>query len=182
MIIAFVGMPGAGKSVAIEAVKAQGIPVIHLRPVVEEECRKRKLPVDNRNLRGVAADLRLTYGRDVVVKRAVAEIDLAYKKGHVVLDSLKSPEELSYLRGRGYEVALIAVHASPSMRFERIKARGLAWDPKKRDEFDWRDQMELAWGLGSLIALADTMLVNEGKPESIVSAVKQFLAPLKKKV
>ena len=167
---------------AIDAMKAQGVPVVHLRLVVEDECKKRGLPLDNKNLRSVASDLRVTYGRDVVVKRASGLIDAAYNNGHMVIDSLKSPEELVYLRGRGYDVLLVALHASPSKRFERIKERGLPWDPKKREEFDWRDKTELTWGLGDLIALADVMVVNEGSIELVASKVVSLLPPAKKKV
>ena len=181
MIIAFVGMPGSGKSLALETVMKEDIPVIHLRPVIEDECSKRGLPVNNRTLREVATELRNSYGRDIVVRRAISKIDEAYKKGHVAVDSLKSPEEVNYLRKRGYEVALIAVHASPTTRFERIKERGLKWDPNELDGFNWRDQMELKWGLGNLIAQADTMLVNEFSPSSLVSAVRELLKAIKKK-
>ena len=180
MIIAFIGMPGAGKSLATETLKQEGIPVIHLRPVIEEECRRRGLPINNKTLREVATDLRERYGRDVVIRRAIPQIDEAYRKGPVGVDSLKSPEEVSYLRKKGYEVALIAIHASPTTRFERIKERGLQWDPKELEEFNWRDQMELNWGLGNLIAQADTMLVNEFSPEALVRTVRQLLSLIKK--
>jgi dephospho-CoA kinase len=180
MIIAFIGMPGAGKSLAIETLKEEGIPVIHLRPVVEEECKRRGLPVNNRTLREVATDLRKKHGRDVVVQRAILKIDAAYKQGSVAVDSLKSPEEVNFLRKRGYDVALIAVHASPLTRFERIKERGEKWDPKELDEFNWRDQVELKWGLGNLIAQADTMLVNEFSPDSLVSTVRQLLSTIRR--
>jgi dephospho-CoA kinase len=182
MIIAFVGMPGSGKSLAIETLKKESIPVIHLRPVIEEECKKRGLPINNRTLREVATDLRNKYGRDIVVQRALPKIDEAYKKGHVALDSLKSPEEINLLRKRGYGVALIAVHASPATRFDRIRHRGEKWDPQELKEFNWRDQMELNWGLGNLIAQADTMLVNEFSPDALVSAVQNLLSTIKKKV
>lgn len=138
--------------------------------------------MDNRNLRATATELRVTYGRDVVVKRAISAIQAAYTKGPVVVDSLKSPEELVFLRGKGLKVLLVAIHASPSKRFERIQERGLSWDPKKREEFDWRDKTELAWGLGELIALADVMLVNEASEASIQASVKALLPVLKKKV
>lgn len=181
VIIAFVGMPGSGKSLAIETLEREGIPVIHLRPIVEDECRRRSLPVDNRTLREVATDLRGKYGKDVIIRRATPTIDAAYRRGNVVIDSLKSPAEAEYLRKAGYEIAVIAVHASPATRFNRIRKRGLKWDPKELGEFNWRDNVELSWGLGDLIALSDTMFVNEFSQESLVNATKQLLEAIKKK-
>ena len=136
MLFAFVGMPGAGKSLAIDAMKAQGVPVVHLRLVVEDECKKRGLPLDNKNLRSVASDLRVTYGRDVVVKRASGLIDAAYNNGHMVIDSLKSPEELNEAYEEHEELLKIMGSIDPQMQVQPL-ADPFIWI---RDSFAWLDE------------------------------------------
>ena len=55
----------------------------------------------------------------------------------------------------------------------RLKSRALVWDPKDREEFDWRDKKELGWGLGDLIALSDYLIINESMESELNQAVEQ---------
>ncbi len=67
------------------------------------------------------------------------------------------------------------VFASPATRFNRLKQRGRSDDPKNREMFDKRDLTELKVGIGSVIALADHILVNEGSKEDLFSKIDQLL-------
>jgi len=59
------------------------------------------------------------------------------------------------------KIIIIAVHSSPRKRFERLSKRGRSDDPKTWSEFEARDWKELKFGIGSVIALADYLIVNE---------------------
>jgi len=61
---------------------------------------------------------------------------------------------------------VIAVHASPSVRYDRLVKRARADAPATYDEFRERDSRELGWGSGDVIALADYILPNMGDLES----------------
>ena len=73
---------------------------------------------------------------------------------------------------------LLAIHSSPKARFERLRARGRFDAPKDWREFHERDERELGWGLGSLIAMADHLIVNEGTLEEFKSRCSQCLSSL----
>ncbi len=181
LIIAFAGMAGSGKSSLIkELLSRRGFNKVHLRPVIEDECRRRGLAITNESLRVVATKLREEYGGEVVISRALDSIRGLAQQGHVVIDSLKSVEELKLLR-KEWDVLVVAVHASPSTRFKRLLSRGLEWDPKTREEMDWRDGVELGWGVGSVIALADVMIINESETQDFKQVVDSLLDRIKKK-
>jgi dephospho-CoA kinase len=82
---------------------------------------------------------------------------------HVLVDGLRGRAELDILRGAlGDDLSVVAVHASPKTRYERMMRRGRKDDAGTIEAFRARDLRELSWGLGDVIATADVMLVNEG--------------------
>ena len=91
-----------------------------------------------------------------------------------IIEGLRGLEELTTFR-KYLDFLLVAIHASPSTRFHRLKQRGRSDDPKNREMFDKRDLTELKVGIGSVIALADHILVNEGSKEDLVSQIDQLL-------
>ena len=94
----------------------------------------------------------------------------------VIIDGVRSLDEVEYFRERlSGHVVILAIHASPRTRFERLLRRGRPGDPKNWDEFRRRDMKELSWGLGNVIALADIMLVNEGRLNEFISSVRNLL-------
>jgi len=67
-------------------------------------------------------------------------------------------------------VSVVAVHASPRTRYERLISRGRSDDPKNWEDFAERDLRELSVGIGNVIALAEEMLVNEGSVDELKAA------------
>ncbi|MCX8170078.1 MAG: hypothetical protein N3D72_03195, partial [Candidatus Methanomethyliaceae archaeon] len=82
-------------------------------------------------------------------------------------------EELDFFKMKA-KVCLIAIHSSPSTRFKRLIKRGRSDDPKNLEEFITRDMREIKIGIGSVIALADVMFINEGTIEELIDKVKEF--------
>lgn len=160
-LILVTGMPGSGKSVLGRIAREKGIPVINMGDIVREVAKEKGLEVIDANLAAVAAELREKYGREAL---AVIAYKRACEAGSevAVIEGLRSLEELDYLRRAVEESFLIAFHASPRTRFERLVARGRGDDPGSFSEFEERDRRELKLGIGSVIALADVMIVNEG--------------------
>ncbi len=161
LLILVTGMPGSGKSVVSSVAREKGLKVYVMGDVVREEARRRGLPLEDKFLGKIALELREKEGMDAVAKRLfrkiISEND---EKSVVVVEGLRSLEEYDYFR-RVTDTHLIAVHASPETRFKRLKARGRDDDPHSREEFDARDRRELKMGLGSVIALSQTVLINE---------------------
>jgi len=80
----------------------------------------------------------------------------------VVVDGLRGGAELDVFRKAfGEALVVLAVHASPKTRHERMLLRKRLDDAITIEAVRARDLRELSWGLGEVIATADIMLVNE---------------------
>ena len=162
------------KPEVVEEAKKMGFPVIVMGDIVREETVKRGLPLTPQNLNMVAKDLRDKEGEDVIAKRCVEKIG-KIRSNVVIVDGVRSLKELErYKRDLGKTV-VIAVHASPQVRFKRILKRKRPGDSKSWNEFVERDIVELSFGLGNVIALADYMIVNEGTIEELREMAKKVL-------
>ncbi|MCW1296708.1 MAG: AAA family ATPase [Candidatus Parvarchaeota archaeon] len=176
-LIAITGMPAAGKTEVVKILEAMGFPVVVMRDVVEREMEEKGIEVNNENLRNYATELREKYGFDVVARRCKPFIDEKLKMSEiVVIDGVRGIKEVEYFKEVYDEnFVLIAIHASPKTRFERIRKRGLKWDMETWEEFIWRDKKELSWGLGEAIALSDYMIVNEDTLEELREKVNAVI-------
>ncbi|MCS7111845.1 MAG: AAA family ATPase [Ignisphaera sp.] len=176
--IIVVGMPGSGKSTFSAIARELGIQVINLGDMVREEVARRGLEQNLENLLRIAKQLREILGNDAIMKLAAPRIREALTTHCiVVVDGVRSLDELEYLRGIiDAEIIVLAVYAPPKLRFQRLVCRGRPGDPRTWEEFKKRDLEELSWGLGNVVALADMVIVNEGSYEEFISSVKTVLS------
>ena len=99
-IIAFVGMPGAGKSSAVDYISQRGYPTVYFGGVVLQAIKDAGLPVTPANEKRMRQQLRQDEGKDVIVKRITQQIRQLIAKGHsrIVADGLYSWTEYTYLQ------------------------------------------------------------------------------------
>ena len=178
-IIAITGMPGSGKKTIREELEKKGFPVFVMRHIVEDELREKGIEPTNESLREYATELRKKFGYTVVAERSLEKI----KKMNtpvVILDGIRGDMEVELFRKQNdIEFVLIAVVASAEIRFARLKERGLDWDMKTKEEFDYRDKKELSWGLGKAIEMADHKIDNEGSIEEFKKKVDRVIGKLR---
>ena len=127
--------------------------------VIRAETKRRGLEPDAKNTGDVMKLLRKERGEAAVAKLCLKEIEKMDAK-KVVVDGIRSMTEVDEFRKKG-AVLLVAVHASPTRRFELLKERGRSDDPLTRDMFVQRDRRELGVGIGEAIALADETISNQ---------------------
>jgi len=178
VVLLVAGMPGSGKSVVCSVAKSMGLPVYVLGDIVREEVAKRGLEPTLENLLRVAEELRIQRGKGAVAELLVEKmLHQCIESCVVVVDGVRSLEEVKVFREKlGVEVLIVAVHASPRTRFERLKQRARPGDPRSWEEFVERDLKELRWGLGDVIALADYMIVNERSLDELIGNVRDLLS------
>jgi dephospho-CoA kinase len=180
LVVGLVGMPGAGKSLVVEAAQMKNYSVVAMGDVVREETRKRGLELTPKNVGATMLDLRKDSGAGVIAEKCIPRIEQA-KGSKLIVDGLRSLDEAEVFKLRFPSFRLLAIHAAPETRFFRLKERGRSDDPKSWDVFHERDLRELSVGLGDAITMADYMILNEGKKKDLKARVMELLAKVETK-
>ncbi|MHA1129962.1 MAG: AAA family ATPase [Candidatus Helarchaeota archaeon] len=171
--IGVVGLPGAGKSIVSEVGAKISIPTIVMGDVVRQVCIENEMEINHENLGECMVRIRRKEGMNAVAKRILPRIK-EIKEELVIIDGLRSYEEVEFFRDTLRKFITIAIHASPHTRYGRIKRRQRYDDPHNYKTFLERDLREIEAGIAKIIALADIMLVNE----SHVRGLKQRLGKI----
>ena len=175
-VLGFTGMPGSGKSEAMEVAKARGHPVVRMGDLIWEEVDRQGLPRDAKHVGQVANGMRDSHGKDVWAKRTAERVRAIASGRLVLIDGIRSQEEVETLRRElGHDFLLVAIHTDPDHRFERMVRRGRPDDSKDVKVLKERDEREMTWGIARTIALADEMLVNDSTLEAFRDRVKALL-------
>ncbi len=171
-LIVIAGMPGAGKEEFVVVALSNGYQVVRMGDVVREFASKTSVGVGDKGVGGFANEERQKYGYDIWAKRCLDRV----RSERTIIDGSRGVMEMKVYHDRfGEGIRLVAIHSSPSTRYPRLIGRGREDAPKNKEEFEARDERELSWGLGSLIALADVMIVNEGSLEGFKSSCAKVI-------
>ena len=155
-------MPGCGKEEALVVAQTLGFSVVRMGDIVREEALRRGLPITDATVGGMAHAERQGHGMGIWAERTLPRV----QGERVLVDGLRGRAELEIFRGAfGTDLSVVAVHASPKTRYDRMLRRRRTDDAGTLEAFRARDLRELSWGLGDVIATADVMLVNEGTLE-----------------
>ncbi|HUX99785.1 MAG TPA: AAA family ATPase [Candidatus Deferrimicrobium sp.] len=173
--IGIVGLPGAGKSLVSEvATERYGIPTIVMGDIIRQLCVEKGLDITPKNLGDLMVNIRKEEGMDAVAKRTLSKV--AEVKGDIVIiDGLRSYEEVELFRARLTRFLIMAMHASPHTRFMRLQKRRRFDDPQNFKIFQERDFREIIAGIAKIFALADIMLVNEGRIRPLKNQISTVL-------
>jgi dephospho-CoA kinase len=198
-IIGFVGMPGSGKSVASNVARNMGLEVVVMGDVIRWEAARLGLSPTDENLGNVGNILRAREGPKAVAKRT---LELARRSGKdlVVVDGLRSKEEVEFFRRNSDYFRLVEVCASAEARLSRIANRGRSDDANSEDETKQgskivlscedrlqktaealakRECRELGWGMCEAFNEADLRIDNNGDLDEFKAKVEAFLREIK---
>lgn len=161
-IVAVLGMPGSGKSEAIEyLVKKYHWPKIYFAQPTFDEMERRGLERNQANERLVREDLRNLHGEDFYAREAVKKVETLSDAEVILLESFYSAPEYRVFRDRFKDnFLMIAIHARPTIRHSRLLVRPeRPLTLQESEERDWAQLNRLTQG--TPIALADFMIINE---------------------
>ncbi|OWT32625.1 hypothetical protein BGI41_06715 [Methanobrevibacter sp. 87.7] len=176
-VIGISGLSGSGKTLISTKAKEKGAIVVKMGDMVREEAIKR-----NEDLRVTSIALRKEHGKYAVANLTIKKVksliemedDLSNKL--IIIEGIRSPYEVSLFKDNFNDFKVVTIFAPPSIRFERLKMRNRSDDSQKFEDFKKRDQDELSFGIGSVIAESDKMIINEGTLESFESKIDEFLS------
>ncbi len=165
-VIGITGMPGSGKNTVQEVVKAYNLPLFVMGDEVRAEAARRNLEPTPENLGKLMLQLREEEGPEVLARRLIPKI-MASNSSIMIIDGIRSMEEVNEFRKFFPKFKILAIHASPGTRFRRLLKRNRSDDPKNWEAFIERDERELKVGIGEVIAQADLILMNEGTIDNL---------------
>ncbi|MDI6887764.1 MAG: AAA family ATPase [Candidatus Thermoplasmatota archaeon] len=159
LVIGLTGMPGAGKTEFVKLAQKRGFAVYRMGDAVWEWVKNRGLELTNDTVARMANEERKKYGGGIWAERTIEMIKK--KAGKIIIDGIRSPDEIKIFKNYFHNFVLVAVHAPPEIRFKRIVGRERVDDAKSKNDFLARDKRELGWGIGEVIRSADFLLVND---------------------
>jgi len=177
VVVGVAGMPGSGKGAFRRTLQKMGYPVVIMGDEVREEVKRRNLKPTPENLGKVMLQLRESEGPAAVAKRCIPKLKKATEK-IVGVDGIRSLHEVKEFKKHFPSFILIAIHASPKTRYQRLFRRKRSDDPTNWETFMQRDLRELGIGMGAVIAAADHMIVNEGTVAQLKKKIRQVIKEL----
>ena len=177
LLLLITGMAGSGKTTLSDMLREKGYAVFTMGDVIRHEVRMRNQPPTPENLGKMAEQIRKT-GGDAAVARKCIPLIIGEPNTKVALDGVRSLDEV-YAFQEAFNTFLVAVHASPESRYQRLKGRGRSDDPSNRQVFRERDLRELGFGMGNAIALSDYIVFNDDGLDSLERELDKLIRKIK---
>ena len=180
-IVAFVGLPGVGKSSAVDYLTAKGYPKVYFGGVVLQAVKDAGLDDTPENERYMREKLRADEGKDVIVNRIAKQINDLIDAGQhrIIADGLYSWTEYKILK-REFpgELTVVAIVAPKHLRHHRLASRPVRpLTPAQANERDWSEIENLE--KGGPIAIADHTIINNKDMEHLYRQLDDELEHIK---
>ena len=179
-IIAFVGMPGSGKSTAVDYLTEKGYPKVYFGGVVLAAVKEAGLDITPENEMTIRNKLRAEEGDDFIAKRIAGQINdlIAAGQHRIIADGLYSWTEYKTLKHAfPGELSLIAVLAPRHIRHHRLANRPER--PLNAEEAKQRDWNEIEMlNKGGPIAMAEYFVINDHDIEAYDANLEKILKEL----
>lgn len=178
-ILAFVGMSGSGKSVAVEYLTEKKYPKVYFGGMIYKEMERRGIErtLDGESEKKFREEIREKEGKDWVVKQVIEEVNRLIEAGQkrIVLDGVYSWTEYKTLK-KAFpgEMVFVAVVLPKKIRYRRVAER--IERPFNRQEIVERDRSEIEnLEKGGPIAAADFYVLNDGSVKDMHEKIDGIL-------
>ncbi len=171
-VIGFCGLPGSGKSTAIEAISDLGI-IVTMGDVVRNEAKRRNIkPIDD-DLGKIAKELREKGGPEIIAEKCV-ELIKKLNNEIIFVDGVRSIDEVKVFR-KSWKFPIISIHINKEERFKRLSKRGRSDDPKATNDLMERDKREIEFGLKEVLEKADYKIINNSTITDLQKKVREVV-------
>lgn len=173
-LIGLTGTNSAGKGAVAAYFENKGYAYFSLSDLIREELRKIGKEVTRDNLIKMGNELREKGGHDILARLVMEKV-----KDKSVIDSIRNPKEVEYLRTqKGF--ILLAVDAPVELRYERAKKRGRAESASNLAEFIKKEaeemtDLEKGQQLHNCMKMADFLVINDGSLKDLYRRLEELL-------
>ncbi len=162
-IIGLTGLSNAGKSLISKHMEKKGFLVFSLGDYIRKELDSKHLEHTYENMRSISLEY-APKENTIIIDKFIEDIQkMDIESEFIILDGIKKLNEIDRL-AKSFKVITVAVVASRKTRYRRFNNRGRP-DDKLYKNFLKRDDEEVFYGIGEVIALSDYFLINEGTRE-----------------
>ena len=177
-IIAFVGMPGAGKTEAVRYVTNLGYPKVYFGGVVYDEMDRRGIEITPQSQQQFREEWRKEQGNDVIVNEIIRQIHRLVESGQhrIVADGIYSWSEYKAMKHEfPGELIVAAIVAPRHIRHHRLATRPER--PFTGEESTARDWTEIEnIEKGGPIAVADYYIHNDSDIDKLHQQIDNVLS------
>lgn len=168
------GYPGAGKSEVARIAEENGATVISMGDRIRE-----RIPDENdyAHTGEFATEQRDKHGPGIVAKWTEKEIQKLNDDASIIIEGVRSIDELEYFKSNIEDFNLVVVTASDDTRLSRLQDRGRENEGSfTMDDLYERDKREESWGLKTLTNETEYIEIrNESSLDKLESTVKEKL-------
>jgi len=176
-IIAFTGLPGAGKSEAVNYLTEKGYPKVYFGGVVLNAMKEQGLEWTEENEKKFREEVREKEGKDFVVKRIITELHELIGAGQkrIVADGLYTWTEYKLLKHEfPGELVVVAIVAPKHLRHHRLTIRpSRPLTVEQANDRDWAEIENLE--KGGPIAIADYYIENDSDLVKLHARIDELL-------
>lgn len=171
-VIAICGLPGSGKTTAIEAIEDLGI-IVTMGDVVREEVKNRNLEPSGNNIGKIAKELREKNGPAIIAEKCVELIKRKNEK-IIFIDGVRSISEVTVFR-KYWTFPIIAIIVDEEKRFKHLFERNRSDDPKTLEDLKERDKREIEFGLDKVLEIAEYRIYNNSSIEDLKKITRKIV-------
>ncbi|HUD21150.1 MAG TPA: AAA family ATPase [Candidatus Saccharimonadales bacterium] len=173
-LVAIVGLAGSGKSEVVKAFEAAGFTKIYFGGLTIEKLKEANFEINEPNERMMREKLRRDHGMAAYATLNLPKIKEGLKKVSIIIDGLYSWEEYLVLKKEFPALEVVAVQASPKIRYQRLTTRPIR--PLTKAEAESRDyaQIENLHQAGPIV-MANRTIINEGSLAELEKQVSLIL-------
>jgi len=176
-IVGAVGQIGSGKDTVVNYIAAKcSILIISIGDIAREIAKSRGLSPTRQNLQQITEEHYQRFGKTYFIEETTKRIkDAGYKK--VLITGIRAPTDVTTLKKLFHnDFILICVIAHERKRFQRLKSREEARDPKTWQEFLAQDRNEeKIFQVSESCELADYAIENNGTLEELLQKIDSVL-------
>lgn len=182
IIIGITGTIGAGKGTVVDYLKERhGFLHFSVREYLTDILKKEGKPVNRDTFTARANQLRYENHPAFIIEELYHLAEIQGK--NAILESIRTSGEIELLRSKG-NFYLLAIDATPELRFNRILQRNSETDKISFDKFKSDEKREMnstdpnKQNLQACIAGADHVILNQGSIKELESNVESFLSTI----
>jgi len=184
MIIGITGTIGAGKGTVVEFLEQKGFEHYSVREFLTKEIQKRNLPLNRNSMVSVANELREKNSPSYIIEQIY--LQASKQRKDCIIESIRTPGEAEALKKKG-DFYLIAVDATPQLRYSRIVSRQNETDKISYEKFLQDEERERTstekhkQNLEACIEMSDILLLNNSRINEFKKKVERVYEEIKLK-